>query len=78
MWVGTVEWLWITLLCCRICKMDTIEARMTELAKELTILRADNVSKAAGITNLKIAVPWGSWWTSPSILMPDLRWLWRF
>ena len=29
---------------------------MTELAKELTILRADNVSKSAEITNLKIAV----------------------
>ena len=29
---------------------------MTELAEELVILRADNVSKSAEITNLKIAV----------------------
>ena len=36
--------------------MDTIEARMTELAEELAILRADNVSNSAEITNLKIAV----------------------
>ena len=29
---------------------------MTELARELAMLRADNVSKSAEITNLKIAV----------------------
>ena len=50
--------------------MDTIEDRMNEMAEQLARLRADNVSKSAEITNLKIAVgPSGKFFAKHSICL---------